>query len=257
MIALKLNPDYSVPLYIQLKEHLQMQIEAGVYAAGARLPSERQLAEDFNLSRMTARQALQLLSQDGLTQSRVGKGTYVRQRRIDQELRVLTGFTEDIQRQGLRPNSRVLKASISPADEAAAHRLRIPQGSEVVILNRVRLADNQPLAIENATINHQLCPNILEGRDFRQESLYRILREEYGCQLIWADQMIQARLPSDEERKLLHIGEYEPILSIERVTFITQDQPIEFVKSIYHGTHYRFRVALQQPRPTDNNTGHH
>lgn len=246
---MKLNPDYSVPLYIQLKEHLQTQIESGVYAAGTRLPSERQLAEDFNLSRMTARQAMQLLSQDGLTQSRVGKGTYVRHRRIDQELRILTGFTEDMQRQGLRSSSRILIANVAQANKEAASWLGLEPGAEVVILNRVRFADDEPLAIENATINHQLCPNILNGHDFGQDSLYHVLREEYGCQLVWADQTIQARLPSKSERRLLQIGQYDPVLSMLRVTFIAQDQPIEFVNSVYRGSHYRFRAVLRQSNP--------
>ena len=76
---MSLNHDSTVPLYLQLKEFLRMQIETGVYASGSRLPSERELAQDFHVSRMTARQALQLLAQDGFTSSRVGKGTYVRQ----------------------------------------------------------------------------------------------------------------------------------------------------------------------------------
>lgn len=243
---MSLNPDSSIPLYIQLKEHLQTQIESGVYAAGSRLPSERQLAQDYNLSRMTARQALQLLSQDGFTHSRVGKGTYVHHRKIDQELRALTGFTEDMQRQGLRSDSRVLVAQLGHADEEAATQLEIEEGMEIVLLGRVRLADSQPLALENAAINHGLCPGILDEHDFRHESLYTVLRADYGLQLTWADQIIEARLPDESECEILQISEYEPVLSIIRVTFTAQDQPIEFVSSVYRGSQYQFRAILRQ-----------
>jgi GntR family transcriptional regulator len=241
-----LNPESPVPLYIQLKKHLQTQIEAGVYSIGARLPSERELARDYNLSRMTARQALQLLSQDGLTQSRVGKGTYVRQHKIDQELRALTGFTEDMQRRGLHPSSRILTAELQQANEEAATRLHILPGAEVVVLSRVRLADDEPLAIETATLGHHLCPNLLERYDFSQDSLYRVLRQHCGIQLIWADQVIEARLPHVSECQVLHINAHEPVLSTVRVTFTDQDQPIEFVRSVYRGSHYQFRAILRQ-----------
>src|SRR5690554_3980081 len=143
-----LDRDSTVPLYIQLKEHLRTQIEQGHYAAGARIPSERELAQAFHVSRMTARQALQLLATDGFIASRVGKGTFVLKPRIDQELLLLTSFTEDIRQRGMVPHSRVIVAAIEPADQEVAKKLQISEGTDVVFLSRVRMADEEPIAWE-------------------------------------------------------------------------------------------------------------
>jgi GntR family transcriptional regulator len=141
-----LDHESTTPLYIQLKEHLRMQIEAGVYPSGARLPSERELAQTFQMSRMTVRQALQLLAKDGFVTSHIGKGTYVRRPRIAQELRFLTSFTEDMRQRDMTPSSRVIRAALDHADEDVAEHLRVAVGAETVLLSRVRLADMLPQA---------------------------------------------------------------------------------------------------------------
>lgn len=246
---MQLNPDSTVPLYIQLKEYLRMQIETGAYGLGARLPSERELSQAYSVSRMTARQALQLLAQTGLVQSRVGKGTYVRQPRIDQELRELTGFSEDMRRRGLTASSRVLRAELVAADEEIAAQLQIAPGTEIALLSRVRLANHQPLALETSHLNHRLCPNILERHDFNRTSLYHVLRADYGNQLAWANQIIQARLPEMQEVDALGLSPGDPVLSFTRVTFTYDDQPIEYVRSVYRGDQYQLHTILRHTEP--------
>ncbi len=240
-----LNPDSTVPLYVQIKEHLRQQIESGVYPLGARLPSERELSRTFQVSRMTARQALQLLASDGFVSARVGKGTFVKKPRIDQELRFLTSFTEDIQQRGMTPTSRVIVAALRPAPPEVAGPLKISPGAEIVLLSRVRLADDEPIAWEICHVNHRLCPGILDRHDFSRESLYRVLREEYGHNLIWADQLISARMPSREERKALNLDANTPVLSLTRVTYTDHDQPVEYVVSVYRCDRYQLRTVLR------------
>ena len=125
-----INLHGATPLYIQIKDKLQRQIEAGTFAVGDRLPSERELAEEYKVSRMTARQALQLLQQTGLTQTQVGKGTYVN-RKIDQDLRDLTSFTQEMANRGLQPSSRVLLAGLQAADSESAAHLHTSVGEAV------------------------------------------------------------------------------------------------------------------------------
>lgn len=240
-----LNHDSAVPLYIQLKDYLQSRIDEGYYSAGARLPSERELAVMFRVSRMTARQALQLLAQAGVTISRVGKGTYVSVSKFNQEMRILTSFTEDMQTRGRIPSSRVLCAEIQIADEDLAHRLHIQSGAEIALLSRIRLADNEPLAIEASHLVHALCPGIL-NHDFSKQSLYRVLSEKYGFELTWADQVVEARLPNRNERSALGISATDPVLSTTRVTYTHQDQAIEFVRSVYRGDQYQLRALLRR-----------
>jgi GntR family transcriptional regulator len=239
------NQNGATPLYIQIKELLQSQIESGVFAVGDRLPSERELSESYNVSRMTARHALQLLQLDGLTKRQVGKGTYVSRPQIDQELRQLTSFTQDMTERGLHPQNRVLRAEICPADSEVADRLKVAAGDEIVVLQRVRLADGKPNALENAHLPHRLCPNLLTQHDFGGESLYRVLQEDYDLHLVWANQLIGARMPKRLEREALELPKGVPVLSLLRVTFGEEDQPIEFVRSCYHSERYQLRTVLR------------
>lgn len=242
---MELQPDSPTPLYIQIRDYLRMQIQTGVYAVGSRLPSERELADRLNVSRMTARQALQALTQEGLAYSKVGKGTYVSPTKIDQDLQTLVSFSEECRRLNLIPSSRVLKATVQPADRSVAERLQIAPGTEIVLLKRIRLANGKPLALETAHLDHHLCPNILQKHDFNHESLYEVLREEYGWALVWAEQIIEARLPNATERQLLSLNQETPVLSIIRVTFSKQDRPIEFVTSVYRGDQYHLHTVLR------------
>jgi len=165
--------------------------------------------------------------------------------KIRQDLIELTGFSEEMQRLGMRPKSRVLSAEIQPADEKIAQQLQIPVGSEVVVLIRTRLADDTLVALERSCMSHQLCPHILERHDFSQESLYRVLRTVYGLHLAWATQAIEARLPNKAEREALELESHEPVLSLTRVVFNDENQPMEYVTSVYCGSRYQFKATLR------------
>jgi GntR family transcriptional regulator len=235
----------STPLYLQIREVLRQRITSGEYQIGARLPSERELAQTYDVSRMTARLALQLLSQDGLIHSRVGKGTFVSQPKINQELSMLIGFTEDMGRRGMMAASRVLDAGQRKADAEVAPQLQIDPGTTLYVLRRVRLANGEPLALETAHLNRTLCPNLFEGRDFAVLSLYRVLRESYGLRLLRAEQVIAARLPDAQECEALGIGSREPVLSQTRTTYDDQQRPVEFVRSVYIGSAFQLRTTLR------------
>jgi GntR family transcriptional regulator len=242
------NPNSSTPLYIQIKELLHSQIQSGQFAVGDRLPSERELSEIYNVSRMTARQALQLLQQDGLTQRQVGKGTYVARPQIDQELRELTSFTQDMTGRGLSPQNRVLKSELQPADPEVAGHLQAHSGEPTVVLQRIRLADGKAIALETAHLIHRTCPGILANHDFTRASLYQVLQEHYGFHLVWATQVIAARMPERFEREALDLPKRVPVLSLLRVTFDAADRPIEFVRSCYHSERYQLRTTLRDLR---------
>lgn len=241
---LDLQPESLVPLYIQLKDLLLHQIRTGVYSAGAKLPSERELAQAYRVSRMTARMAVQLLGHEGVVASRTGKGTFVSFAPINQELQRLTSFTQEMDRLGLGASSRVIRAEITRASDAVALALGVEPGAEIALLERVRCAGKRPLAIEICHLNHSACPGILDQHDFSHESLYRVLQQSYGIRLAKADQTISARLPTPEEQRLLEINQYVPVLSLTRTTYTVLDQPIEHVYSVYDGGAYKLRTRL-------------
>lgn len=240
-----LDHESTVPLYIQLKEYLREQIETAVYGAGSRLPSERELAQRFGVSRMTAREALHLLAQDGFVVARVGKGTFVRNTQINQELRFLSSFTEDIRQRGMTPSSRLIQARIATANKDIASRLKISTGARIVVISRARLADSKPIAWEICHLNARLCPGILDRHDFSRESLYQVLRDQYGYRLLWADQSIGARMPDEQEQDILKLDSATPVLNLTRVTYTDDDVPLEYVRSVYRCDRYQLRITLR------------
>src|SRR5688500_2160603 len=136
-----------LPRYYQLKEILRERIRTGEWAPGALIPSERELCERYGISRMTARQSVTALANEGLLYREQGKGTYVGRPKIPQQLLRLTGFTEDMKAREQRPGAMVLTAEMWPAADATAERLRVRLGQPVFRVRRLRLADSEPLAL--------------------------------------------------------------------------------------------------------------
>ncbi|MCL4880457.1 MAG: GntR family transcriptional regulator [Anaerolineae bacterium] len=237
--------DSHVPLYIQIKDYIRLNIQAGVFPENSRIPSERQLAEQFQVSRLTVSKAINELIQEGLLHSHVGKGTFVSSTKIEQELRTLTSFTEEMIRRGQRPSSRVLYAAVEPASSEVTKALLLPSGTKIIVLKRVRLADNQPVALETSAIVAAICPGIVDKHDFSQESLYQVLREECGIRIAYARQTFESRQATPEEQEALHLDPHTPILGITRVTYNAQEQPIEYVRSAYRGDRYKFNAILR------------
>lgn len=232
------------PYYEQIKEYILYKITSGELKPHDRVPSERNLSEQFGVSRLTAAKAVKELVLEGLLYTQVGKGTFVSDEPIDQTLDTLTSFSEEMDKRGQRVASRVLESGIVTATSEIAQRLQIPVGVNVVMLKRVRLANDHPLAIETAFLPADYCPDILDRFDFSKESLYRVLQTHYNISLSYADQELEARLASESESMILPLQPGSPILGIRRVTYMASDKPIEYVESAYHGERYKFRARL-------------
>ena len=244
--AIVVNPNVATPLYQQIKDHCQSGIKSGSYPVDSRLPSERQLAEKFMVSRMTVTKAFKELEREGWVYARSGKGTFVApQTKIDQNLEKLTSFSEDMAAQNLKVTSRILSIGVENADESTAKKLWIGPGTLIFVLERFRLADEELISLERTHIPYALCPDIEKRYDFSQESLYNILRNQYSFQLVVAQQTVEARLPSDDEMKKLGIENSKPVLSFERSTFNENSHPVEFVKSVYLGDRYKLNIMLK------------
>lgn len=242
---MSINSDSAVPLYIQIKAYILKCIDEGVFPENSRIPSERQLAEQFDVSRLTVTKALNELALEGVLQARVGRGTFVRARKIDQQLNTLTGFTQDMAQRGQTAKSRVLQATIAEASHEVATALHLAEGAAVVFLERLRLADDEPIAIERASLPADRFPDILTRHNFQQESLYAVLQQEYACRMTSAYQRLNARLPNLDEQKHLKIAENVPILDITRTTYDGAEMALEYVRAIYRGDRYTFTAVLQ------------
>lgn len=241
-----LNANSSKPLYEQIKDYILHNIHSGEYQPHSRIPSERELSKRFGVSRLTVNKAIKELVQAGLLYVQIGKGTFISDETIDQQLDNLTSFTEEMTRRGQSTLSRIIRAESVPANKMIADVLRIPVGVNVCVLKRVRMANNHPVALEISYLIESLCPNLFNDRDFAKESLYHVLRTDYHLSLTHAEQTFEARSATKMEANLLDLEVGSPILHITRVTYTSENRPIEYVESAYRGDRYKFRAVLRQ-----------
>ena len=212
---------------------------------GTPVPSERILAEDFATSRTTVRQALAELVGEGRLQRLQGKGTFVARPKIAQPL-VLSSYTEDMQRRGANPSSQLLTLTTEPADEEVAARLAVEPGALVVHVERLRLTDGEPMAVEQSRLSADRFPG-LEGHLARHGSLYAALREEYGVEPFEAEETIETGAASPVEAAVLGTETGLPVLLLGRQTFDADGRPFEYVRAIYRGDRFKLVARLTRP----------
>lgn len=244
--AYPIDKSLPTPAYLQLKEKLANAIADGSLVAGSALPSERELAENLGLSRMTVRRAFEELVADKLVEQRQGSGTYVKPRRVKQMIDRVLGFSDEALSLGFKAGSQLLEFKLVNADEATAHALNISEGTRVLSITRLRTADHDPLAIQIA----HLAPEYSElAREvlIKHHSLYKSLAQEYNVQPSGAKQTVSARLPSRQESQLLKITLTTPVLALERITFDGHQRPFEYARSAYRSDKYQMIVDLQGP----------
>jgi len=234
-----------LPRYYQLMEIVREKVRTSAWPPGAAIPSERDLCEQYGISRMTARQAIVELVHDGLLYREQGRGTFVATPRIAQHLLSLTGFTQDMRSRDVQPGAKVLTVEMWPADDAAADRLRLKPGSPVFRLRRLRLADAEPLAVETSVVSFLGCDRLLDD-NLAEESLYHLLESKYGLVLDQADQEVEAHSAFGEQATLLGIAEGAPVLRTRRVTYDARHQPVEYATSVYRGDKYTFYTHLRR-----------
>lgn len=230
--------------YMQIATHFRQLIDNQRLLEGDQLPTDEEVGRLFNVSRITARQAMSELVQSGYIERIQGKGTFVRVRKADMQLNCLKGFTEEMQAYGLRTFSRLHSYEVVECPADVAERLRVEPGTRLHCLVRVRYADDIPMAIERVLMPFYLCPELAELN--LEGSLYRQLQEKHGFQPVRASQNIEAGLVSRDYAELLHIREGSPVLVFERVSYLEDDTPMEYVVSFYRGDRYKFHVEMHR-----------
>jgi GntR family transcriptional regulator len=157
----------------------------------------------------------------------------------------LGSFSDDMRRQGLEPSSRVLVSEVVQPDDQVRRKLRLVEEASVLQLDRVRLANNRPVALENAYINIGLCPG-LEKEDFASQSLYRVLKDKYGVYPEWAEAEIESRGALPHEAGVFGISVEQPVMVAYRLTYTETFEPIEYVNSVYRGDRFTFYIGRQR-----------
>ncbi len=238
-----LNRKNRLPLYYQLKNLIEARIDSGEWKPDTQLPSERELCDEFKISRITVRQAIAELVTEGRLVRAHGRGTFVARPQVEQRLSRLTGFTQDMQARGQRAGAQVLQLEALVSPPSTARALQIQAGEPVILLRRLRLADGEPMAVEAAYLLDRLCHDILT-ENLENRSLYKLLNEAFGLMAVRAEQQLRAIACPGPEAKLLGIRKGGPVLHIHRTTFNQDDAPFEHVESFYRGDKYVFYAQL-------------
>jgi len=239
-----LNKDIPIPLYYQLKEILLEAIKNS--EEGVSFPTELELCKQFDISRPTVRQAVNELVIEGYLTRVKGKGTFISESKIKQDFLItLESFTEEMQRKGFVPGTKVLELKLAKADEKISEALKVPIGSEVVQLRRLRSANNRPIVLVVTFLPYEKVSDIL-SRDFENESLYKIIEQDYGYKIDRAIRVLEARIAGEDEAELLKIKKGDPIQYIETTAYLQDGTPIEFSLAEYRGDRNKFTFALKK-----------
>lgn len=233
-----------IPIYHQLEEYIKAQIDSGELQPDETIPSERVYADMFQISRMTIRQALTNLVNDGYLYRQKGRGTFVNKKKVEQRLQGLTSFTEDMSERGFTPGSKLISFEIIPAGREIADRLKLNENTPVYEIKRVRLADNVPMALETTYLPANLVKGLTE--DIINQSLYQYIEEKLNLVIHEATQQIEASNAKEQELRLLEIEKGSPILLILRTSTLKDGTPFEFVKSAYRADRYKFVHTMQR-----------
>ena len=232
-----------VPLYHQVKESLRERIEAGEWPPGSRIPTEKELAAEYGVSQITVRQALARLATEGLVERCQGRGTFVSQPSVVQDILDLGGFSAALASSGVEIETQLLGATVVAASEGVARHLKVAQGAPVIEVRRVRLTGGVPISLQTSYMPSELCHPILD-RDLAHESLFSLLTEVCGLELVRAEEVLSAITVDEYEAKVLLVAPGSPAFLVRRTTFDRNGTPVEFVKSVLRGDKCKFTAAL-------------
>ncbi|EIT85559.1 GntR family transcriptional regulator [Fictibacillus macauensis ZFHKF-1] len=233
-----------LPIYYQIEKDLKDRIERGEWQEGHMIPSEREYAEHYNVSRMTVRQAITNLVNDGFLRRQRGKGTFVASKKIQQKMVRLTSFTEDMKQRNMIATTKVLSFTLMKADSLTAALFQMNEGEEIAEVQRMRLADGLPMALETSKLNLRLLQGITEK--VIQHSLYDYIEHTLNLKVGAAVQKLEASVARQHESALLQITKGSPVLLMTRETKLKDGQVFESVKSVYRGDRYAFVMEMNR-----------
>lgn len=241
-----LDHDSPLPLYFQIAEHLRRNMRSQRMRVGDLLTTDERIQQDFRVSRATARKAIDELVDEGLVERITGKGTFVAEPRLQVPLPAMLSFTEELERRGMRPHTRLVSARWGRAGKRAGHLLGVPDNARVLRLERIRYADRSPVLHTIDILPEQL--GIGPSEDF-SGSLYKLI-ETHGVCLSECQNIIQAAVADRRIAKLLGVREGFPMLALRRTSYNHEGRPILYEEAACRGDLYSYAIRLiRQPVP--------
>jgi GntR family transcriptional regulator len=231
------------PRHEQISEILRDRIESGTYGPDDQLPSESQLGQQFEVSRITVRRALHTLESERLIYKRQGLGSFVRSRTMQQGLVHLTDFVEDMSRAGLTASSRVVHEGAEEAAGVISEMLEVDPGSEVYRVDRVRLGDDQAVAFDRTWLP-PVYGNLIRQHPLGEETIYHVLEHEYGIPVAGGRYRIEAVNARADVAEHLGVPWGRALLLIERVSWTLERRPVYFQRRFYRSDRVAYELEL-------------
>lgn len=226
------------PIYKRIQNDIKNEIEEGILQSGDLVPSENELKEKYNVSRMTVRQALNNLVNEGYLYRHKGKGTFISQRKIEKNIHGVRSFTQEMAATNRKVSNKILKFEKIICPALIAEKLFLTKKEEVFHIERVRYGNEIPVLFEQLYIPVKIFKTIEESD--MKNSFYEYVENQLGLQISHCLQSIEAITAPDEINNILKVKENSPTLLIERNTFLSNGRPFEYVKSYYRGDQYKF-----------------
>ncbi len=246
-VSFALQPDSPLPLYYQLEQALRSLISSGSWQPGSLICSERELMQAAGVSRATVRQAIGDLMREGLLERVHGRGTFVARPKLEQEMRSVYSFAEQMEVQGLALQDHLLQRHRVPASDDLAEALAVSPGAPLIHLKRVRFLGSTPLMLDSSYVPYHLCPGLL-SEPF-ESPLYGMLTDRYDLPPVHCTDVLEPVLADEAQAHLLEVEPGSPLMFLERVTFTRGDVPLHVARNYIPGSRCRFRINLWSEAP--------
>lgn len=230
--------EMSSPVYIKIHNQLRENIEDGKWKVGEKIPAERELARYFKVSRMTLRQAIQELVDEGILERRVGAGTFVANRKVQERMSGITSFTDLMKSLGKTASSETISYHLTVPSQVEIEKLQLAEGDEVIRMERIRSGNDVPICYEIATIPATL----VEGLSKQEvtNSFWETLERKAHLYPGHAVQHISATKATEKIANFLQIKRGDPLLRMTQLSYLQDGTPFEYVHTQYAGSRFEF-----------------
>lgn len=241
----------NTPRHEQISNWLKQQITKGSYDKDEKLPSEQELSERFEVSRVTVRRALQTLESEHIIYRCQGLGSFVKKTDQPQNMIRLTDFMEDMKAAGKEAQSEVIDLKQEPANVTVAQNLGIKEGQMVLRLDRLRLGDGEPIAFD-ITWFPIFYGQLIIDQELTDKTIFRILEEEYQIPIIRGKYLISACVANELTAPLLQLAKGAPLLVFDRVSLTVNDKAVYYQRRFYRPDKMSWQVSLERTPDNSN-----
>jgi GntR family transcriptional regulator len=232
-----------IPYYLQIYNELKDRIDLSVYKLNEILPSENELAEEFKVTRVTVRNAMKKLKDEGRISTEKGKGSYVSPPKIVQQLDKIYSLGSDLNEEGHKLDNVIFDVYTECCSETIKKNLKLESNDQVVVIKIVKKLGNIPIVAQTSYLPLKSVPGFPIS-ELNNTSIYAILKEKYNINLLKAKEYLDPMVADDHYSKLLEVELNTPLFLTERITYTEDDIPIEFRRCVIRSDKFRFSVEL-------------